>query len=159
MTRLLLIDRHADLRLFHRVLFEVEGYNVIDVGTADAARTVLAHGQPDAIVLDPQLTNENGLLFLREIKLANPEVPIIINTATDFLRHYCLDLGTAAFVLKSQGFPTLQRVVSNILHRQPRLERKVQFGSDIGDSRQQDMYRKTGTADRVRFDERKHLHP
>jgi DNA-binding NtrC family response regulator len=47
------------------------------VGSVDAARTILQESRIDAVVIDDQLGDSSGLTFLREVSIAHP----FVNTA------------------------------------------------------------------------------
>lgn len=56
------------------------GYTVATVGDGKAMRRTLAHGMPDAIVLDLMLPGEDGLALARELR-SQSEVPILMLSA------------------------------------------------------------------------------
>lgn len=56
------------------------GYTVATVGDGKAMRRALAHGMPDAIVLDLMLPGEDGLALARELR-SQSEVPILMLSA------------------------------------------------------------------------------
>lgn len=56
------------------------GYTVTTAGDGTAMRRALAHGTPDAIVLDLMLPGEDGLALARELR-THSEVPILMLSA------------------------------------------------------------------------------
>lgn len=56
------------------------GFTVATAGDGNAMRRVLAHGMPDAIVLDLMLPGEDGLALARELR-SRSEVPILMLSA------------------------------------------------------------------------------
>lgn len=56
------------------------GFTVATAGDGKAMRRVLAHGMPDAIVLDLMLPGEDGLALARELRTQS-EVPILMLSA------------------------------------------------------------------------------
>ena len=56
------------------------GYTVATAGDGKAMRRMLAHGMPDAIVLDLMLPGEDGLALARELR-SQSEVPILMLSA------------------------------------------------------------------------------
>lgn len=119
MARILLIDEEVDVRLFHRVLLEeLDGYEVIEVGSGAAAQQILANQNVDAVVVDFQVQDVQGPRFVNELRACRPEVPIIINTGNDRFCEYFKDLGANAVVYKSSGFPDLENA---LIHTTARL--------------------------------------
>lgn len=78
-TVLLVDDSPQLLRLNERVL-RPEGYSILSAGTLWEARTILHKTTPDAIVLDIDLPDGNGLDFCRELRARN-EIPVVFLTA------------------------------------------------------------------------------
>ncbi len=69
MAKVLIIDDEAEIRLFHSILLEeLDGYEVIDVGSGAAAREVLAREALDAVVVDFQVPDIDGPQFTNEIR-------------------------------------------------------------------------------------------
>jgi DNA-binding NtrC family response regulator len=54
------------------------GYNITEAGSAEAARALLKQTEPDLLLLDVNLPGMSGLDFLRELKNANGNAPLVI---------------------------------------------------------------------------------
>jgi DNA-binding NtrC family response regulator len=54
------------------------GYNITEAGSAEAARALLKQTEPDLLLLDVNLPGLSGLDFLRELKSANGNGPLVI---------------------------------------------------------------------------------
>jgi DNA-binding NtrC family response regulator len=122
MARILLIDEEAEVRLFHRVLLEeLDGYEVIDVGSGAAAKAVMAHQDIDAVVLDFQACDIDGPQFMDELRMRQPRLPIIINTGNDRFCDYFTGLGTEIIAFKSSGFPDLENALNHAAANKSRL--------------------------------------
>jgi two-component system, cell cycle response regulator DivK len=81
--RVLVVDDHElNLKLLQRVL-ELDGHNVIPVGSMAAAERVIAEDRPELIVLDLQLPDGDGLDLARRLKAspATERFPIVACTA------------------------------------------------------------------------------
>ncbi|MBI5784378.1 MAG: response regulator [Rhodocyclales bacterium] len=79
-ARILVVDDDPALcELLSDYLGE-SGYSVTTAGDGNAMRRVLAHGLPDAIVLDLMLPGDDGLALARELR-AQSEVPILMLSA------------------------------------------------------------------------------
>jgi len=79
-ARILVVDDDPALcELLSDYLGE-SGFSVTTAGDGVAMRRALAHGMPDAIVLDLMLPGEDGLALARELR-AHSEVPILMLSA------------------------------------------------------------------------------
>jgi CheY-like chemotaxis protein len=79
---LIIEDDPTAARLLARELREApEGYDVLTASSADAGLAVLADQPVDCVVLDYMLPDSRELNCLRAIRLAQPELPVILNTA------------------------------------------------------------------------------
>lgn len=83
MPQILIIeDDPTAARLLARELRDApEGFEVLTATSADAGLAVLADRPIDCVVLDYMLPDSRELNCLRAIRLAQPELPVILNTA------------------------------------------------------------------------------
>lgn len=115
MAKVLIIDDEAEVRLFHSILLEeLDGYEVIDVGSGAAAREVLAREALDAVMVDFQVPDIDGPQFTNEIRAHYPDLPIIIATGNDRLGDCFKDLNANAIVFKSSAFPDLENTLAHL---------------------------------------------
>jgi DNA-binding response OmpR family regulator len=77
----LIIDDDHLLRSALAKGLRVEGFDVLDVESAEAAIDVLAKIQVDAMVLDRMMTGVDGLTFLKKQRAAGDRTPVIMLTA------------------------------------------------------------------------------
>ncbi|NLF26034.1 MAG: response regulator [Deltaproteobacteria bacterium] len=80
-AKILLVDDDYDFRLQNRLQLEAEGYSVVESESEAAAREFLEREQPDLVVVDLMLEEEDsgfGLCYF--IKKHWPNLPIIIVT-------------------------------------------------------------------------------
>lgn len=84
-----------------------EGIEVVGEA-ADVHRTLLSvrRLRPQAVILDVQMPEGNGLLALRQIKREFPETQVIMltNSPDAFYRQACLQAGASFFFDKSADF-------------------------------------------------------
>ncbi|MGH7598559.1 MAG: response regulator, partial [bacterium] len=97
MARVLVIEDAADLRLLYRLELELEGYEIIAVGSGNEGLEVLAREKIDAVVLEFLLPHFGGLQLMDDILSRQRYLPIIINTGYDQLRHDFHCWGAEAF--------------------------------------------------------------
>jgi len=112
MSRILVVEDEANLRLLYRNELEIEGYEVSDVGTGAEALQVLEYEKIDAVVLDLRLPDVYGLQLLDEMLCQRRKLPIIINTAYDQFRHDFHSWGAEAFVTKSSDLSELKKTLA-----------------------------------------------
>jgi DNA-binding NtrC family response regulator len=79
---LLLVEDEASARFGFVRYFTQEGYRVIEAEDLAAARKSLAVDRFDAVVLDINLPDGNGIDFIDIIKTADPLLPIIVITGS-----------------------------------------------------------------------------
>ncbi len=125
--RVMVID---DDELFNRSITQVlrdSGYDVVSYLSGEEALKNLQDNQPDIILLDIFLKDENGLDILKKIKSEDPLLPVLMITAYSdvTLAVQAIKLGADDFILKPLDFEqlevTMQKAVKNL-----KLQREVQ---------------------------------
>ena len=99
--RVLIIDDHAPFRAAARELLERRGFTV--VGEADGAKAGLEVADavaPDAVVLDMQLPDGNGIEVCRALTEANPALAVLLVSAEDHPMRSADECGAVAFLAK-----------------------------------------------------------
>jgi DNA-binding NtrC family response regulator len=80
----LVVDDEPAIRLLCRVNLEIEGYEVAEAATIEAARAALGNGGVDAVLLDMHIGMEHALTLLEEIIAAEPRIPVaVVSGSTD----------------------------------------------------------------------------
>lgn len=74
----MIVDDEEAARYGMRRALTTFGYNITEAGSAEAARALLKQHEPDLLLLDVNLPGMSGLDFLREIKGANGNGPLVI---------------------------------------------------------------------------------
>ena len=77
----LIIDDEAAIRESLETLLESEGYGVQSASSAEEGLARLAEREFDLLLLDLALPDRNGLELLRDLRIQNPELSIIMITA------------------------------------------------------------------------------
>lgn len=87
-ARILIVDDEPLIRWSVGRTLQAEGFEVIEAGSAEEARNILAKERTsfDAVVLDHRLPDADGLVLLREIK-ALTGTPVIMVTAHSSIEH------------------------------------------------------------------------
>ena len=82
--RLLVVDNEIDICNFVKSFFEIRGFDVVGVLNGDEAMKVLDSVKPDLIILDVMMrTDDEGLVYLPQIKKRLPAVKVIMITGVD----------------------------------------------------------------------------
>lgn len=129
MKKIYLIDDHPIVRSgIIRMLERTPGLNIIgEAGSIPEAREFLSHFQPDLILLDILLENENGLEFLKELRANDPKVKVLILSmmeASTYAKRV-LKAGAKGFVAKAQATEELVAAIDQVLSDQIYLSPKV----------------------------------
>jgi len=74
----MIVDDEEAARYGMRRALSTFGYNITEAGSAEAARALLKQNDPDLLLLDVNLPGLSGLDFLRELKSANGNAPLVI---------------------------------------------------------------------------------
>lgn len=77
---ILIVDDEADIRMLVAGILEDEGYAPREAADADAALAAMKERRPHLVILDVWLENSrlDGLGILREIRLRDPDVPVVM---------------------------------------------------------------------------------
>ena len=78
----LVVDDEPSIRLLCRVNLELEGYRVLEAGTVDAARELLAAETIDVVLLDVHVGTGSGLDLLEEIEALELPVRTVLLSGT-----------------------------------------------------------------------------
>lgn len=88
MTRILLVEDDADLRETLREDLERAGYEVLTADGGHPGLAILERTAVDAAVTDIVMANGEGIEFIRKLKAARPDLPVIAMSAkAQYLRH------------------------------------------------------------------------
>ena len=127
MTRVLVIDDEAPIRLLCRVNLEAEGMSVLEAGDGPSGLEAVASAKPDVILLDVMMPGLDGW-GVAEALLENDEtaaIPIIFLTARAEFRDRArgLDIGGVDYITKPFNPVELAPLVRGLLDRLERGER------------------------------------
>ncbi len=111
MKKILLVDDEEGIQMLYREELEDEGYEVISAYTGEEGLEKFKTESPDLVILDIQMPGMNGIETLRQMKMENPQLPVILSTAYN---EYKQDLGAWAsdeYVVKSSNINELKEAV------------------------------------------------
>lgn len=115
MKKILLVDDEESIQIVYREEFEDEGYRVISALDGESGLEKFKENIPDLVILDIQMPGMNGVEVLRQMKMLNPTVPVILSSA---YQEFKRDLGTwasDAYVVKSGNIDELKETVRRLL--------------------------------------------
>ncbi len=115
MKTILLVDDDESIQLLYREEFNEAGYQVVSVYNGNEALDKFKEVNPDLVILDIQMPGLNGIEVLRQIKMVNAAVPVILNSA---YQEFKQDLGAWAsdeYVVKSADMSELKATVSRLI--------------------------------------------
>lgn len=115
MKKLLLVDDEEAIRMIYREEFESDGYEVVTAADGLSGLECFRSAQPDLVILDIHMPGMNGVEVLRQMKMENAKIPVILSSA---YQDYKRDLGTWAaddYVVKSGNLDDLKNTVRRLL--------------------------------------------
>ncbi len=111
MKKILLVDDEEGIQMLYREELEDEGYEVISAYTGEEGLEKFKNESPDLVILDIQMRGMNGIETLRQMKMENPQLPVILSTAYN---EYKQDLGAWAsdeYVVMSSNINELKEAI------------------------------------------------
>ncbi len=111
MKKILIVDDEEGIQMLYREELEDEGYEIISAYTGEEGIQKFENESPDLVILDIQMPGMNGIETLRQMKKANPSLPVILSSAYN---EYKQDLGAWAsdeYVVKSPDINDLKEAV------------------------------------------------
>jgi DNA-binding response OmpR family regulator len=127
MTRVLVIDDEAPIRLLCRVNLEAEGMDVIEAGDGPSGLEAAQTSRPDVILLDVMMPGIDGWRVAEQLldQDETADIPIIFLTARAEFRDRArgLDIGGVEYVTKPFNPVELAPLVRDLLARLERGER------------------------------------
>jgi DNA-binding response OmpR family regulator len=127
MTRVLVIDDEAPIRLLCRVNLEAEGLDVIEAENGPAGLEIARVEQPDVVLLDVMMPGLDGWQVAEQLldDSSTRDIPIIFLTARAEFRDRAkgLDIGGIDYVTKPFNPLELAPLVEDLLDRIKKGER------------------------------------
>ena len=127
MTRVLVIDDEAPIRLLCRVNLEAEGMTVLEAGDGPSGLEAAVAGMPDVILLDVMMPGLDGWGVAEALleSDATASIPIVFLTARAEFRDRArgLDIGGVDYITKPFNPVELAPLVRGLLVRLERGER------------------------------------
>ncbi len=131
--RILIAEDDAPLASFIAKAFVAEEHSSEVATDGAVAMARLESGSFDMLILDLNLPLVPGVEVLRQVRSRDPDLPILILTATDHVaeRVACLDAGADDFLTKPFSFSELSARVRALLRRRNRAAAPVLRVDDL----------------------------
>ena len=114
--KILLVEDDANIRLVVTTLLESSDYQVIQAETCRLARTLYASYQPDLVILDLGLPDQDGMTFLEWLRMEALTPVIVLSARSDESdKVQALDTGANDYVTKPFGSAELLARVRSTL--------------------------------------------
>ena len=115
MSRLLVVDDEANIRLLYAEELTEEGYDVVTAaGTAEAVEK-LQEGVFDLAVLDIKLKNESGIELLQKLVKERHDMPVILCSAFSCYKDDFSAWLADGYVVKSGDLSELKQEIARVL--------------------------------------------
>ena len=115
MTKILIVDDEASIRMLYREEFQDDGYEVIEAEDGHKLTERIAQDKPDVIVLDIKMAAYDGLDLLQEIRQQFQDLPVIISSAYGAYKGDYKTLAADYYVVKSSDLSELKQKVRKAL--------------------------------------------
>ena len=114
--KILLVEDDANIRLVVTTLLESSDYQVIQAETCRLARTLYVSYQPDLVILDLGLPDQDGMTFLEWLRMEALTPVIVLSARSDESdKVQALDTGANDYVTKPFGSAELLARVRSTL--------------------------------------------
>lgn len=115
MSRLLVVDDEANIRLLYTDELAEEGYEVVTAATITEATEKLQTGTFDLAVLDIKLKNESGIELLQKLVKERHEMPVILCSAFSCYKDDFSAWLADGYVVKSGDLSELKHEIARVL--------------------------------------------
>lgn len=108
MNRILVVDDDEAIRILYAEELAEEGYEVITNAGDSQIMTLIKEKEPDLIVMDIRLGNQNGLDILQDIRNQYYNLPVILCTAYVTYKYDLKSIAADYYVVKSSDLSELK---------------------------------------------------
>lgn len=118
-TSLLVIEDDENISTAIQEYFSRAGYSVTTANDGVAGVEAAGKSRPDVVMLDLMLPKMDGLAVCKELRLKNPQIPIIMLTAKDDVvdKVLGLEMGADDYITKPFSLREVEARVKSVLRR------------------------------------------
>jgi len=115
MKKILVVEDEEPQQLLYETEISEMGYTVVLARDGDEAVQKVKAEQPDLVILDLMMPKKHGLDALRELLDAQPNIPVIINTAYTHYKENFMSWAAEEYVVKSSDLTDLKDAIKRVL--------------------------------------------
>src|SRR6185436_17996005 len=118
-TSLLLIEADENISSAIHEYFSRAGYSVSTAADGVAGIEAASRERPDVVMLDLMLPRMDGLAVCKELRLKNPQMPILMLTAKDDVvdKVLGLEMGADDYITKPFSLREVEARIKSVLRR------------------------------------------
>lgn len=120
MSKLLVVDDEANIRILYAEELAEEGYDVVTAATTAEAVEKLQEMEFDLAVLDIKLKNESGIELLQKIVKERHDMPVILCSAFSCYKDDFSAWLADGYIVKSGDLSELKQEIARVLAKKAR---------------------------------------
>jgi DNA-binding NtrC family response regulator len=117
MSRILVVDDEANIRILYAEELTEEGYEVVTASNTAEAAEKLLEGSFDLAVLDIKLKNESGIDLLQKLVKERHDMPVILCSAFSCYKDDFSAWLADGYVVKSGDLSELKQEIARVLDK------------------------------------------
>ena len=135
MPRILVVDDERNIRRSLEIILRGEGHEVVGAEDGAAARTRASEGEYQAVFLDLQLPDTDGIAVLKSLRASHPHLPVIMISGHGTIERAveATRIGAFDFLEKPFSRERILVVLRNALESQRLRKENAQLQSRSGD--------------------------
>lgn len=126
MSRILVVDDEANIRVLYAEELADEGHEVVTAANTTEAAERLSESQFDLAVLDIKLKNESGIDLLQKLVKERHDMPVILCSAFSCYKDDFSAWLADGYVVKSSDLSELKQEISRVLEKKAQRARAGQ---------------------------------
>lgn len=111
MKTILLIDDDEGIQLLYREELQDDGYTVLSAVNGEDGLKLFREYHPDLVILDIQMPGINGIEVLRQMKMLDQHVPVILSSAYHEYKQDLCVWASDEYIVKSADMSELKKAV------------------------------------------------
>lgn len=131
---MLVVDGEPAMRSMLRSALQSQGYEVLEAGGGREARALMVQERVDLCLIDPALSDLDGLGFIRELRAQHPAPIVVMSPRAQAWRQvHALDAGADEYLVKPVPMDVLHARLRALLRRSRRARPHAASRWQVGD--------------------------